>query len=63
MYDMLAISLSMFKIIMSLNEVKIITIDELTYYEKKTLPTPDGVLPFVSSSPKWITTCIELSLR
>lgn len=38
---------------------KIITIDQLTYYEKKTLTAPDGVLPFIRSSSELVTTYTE----
>lgn len=40
---------------------KIITIDQLTYYEKATLSTLGGVLPLVSSSHKLITTYTVLN--
>jgi len=44
------------------NNGKVITVDQLTYCEKKTLTSLDGVLPFVGPSPKLITTYIEFGL-
>lgn len=55
MYEMVAVTSSMFRIMMSPHERKIITIDQLKYYEKATLPTPGSVLPLVSSSHELIT--------
>lgn len=37
-------------------------IDQLTYYDKETLPTLVDVLPLFSSSHKLITTYTELNL-
>ena len=45
MYVMMAVTSSVFRIMMSPHDGKIITIDQLTYYEKRTTTTPDGVLP------------------
>lgn len=62
MYEMLAVTSSVFRVMMFHHRGKIITIDPLTYYEKKTLPAPNSVLAFISSSYEWITTYTELIL-
>jgi len=43
------------------HDKRIFTIDQLTYYEKKTLLSLDGVLPLIASSHEWITTYTEFS--
>jgi len=48
MYEMLAVASLMLRIMMFPHEGKVITIDQLTYSEKATSPTPDGVLRLVS---------------
>jgi len=60
MYEMLVVASSVFRIMMFAHEVKVITIDPLTYYEKITSPTLDGVLPLVSQEV--VTTYTKLSL-
>jgi len=62
MYEILAVASSMFRIMMCPHEGKIITIYQLTYYEKTNLPIPDDIFPLVSSSHVVITTYTELSL-
>lgn len=59
MYEMSAVVSSVFRVMMFPHDGKMITIDQLTYYEKKTLTTPDGVLPFIGSSPELVTTYTE----
>lgn len=59
MHKMLAGAWSVFRVMMYPHDRKTITIYQLTYYEKKVISTPDGVLPFVSSSHEWITTYVE----
>jgi len=58
-YAMIVVASSVFRIMMFPHDGKIITVDQLTYYKKKTSNTPNGMLPFVGSSPKLITTYIE----
>lgn len=62
MYEMLAFNLFVFRVLMFPYDRKIITKNEPIYYEKRTLPTQYGVLPFISSSLEWITTYTELIL-
>lgn len=57
MYEMKAVTSSVFRVMIFPHDRKIVTIDQLTYYEKKTLTALDGVLPFVRSS--LITTYTE----
>lgn len=59
MHKMLAVASSVFQVMMSSHDRRIITIDQLTYYEKKAISALDGVLPFISSSHEWITTYAE----
>jgi len=47
MYEMLVVASSVFKVMMFPHDGKTITIDWLTYYGKKILPVPDGVIPLV----------------
>jgi len=48
MYKMITITSSVFRIMMFPHEGNNITIDQLTYHEKTTSPTPNGVFPLVS---------------
>jgi len=48
MYEMLTVASLVLKIMMFPHDGKVITIDQLMYYEKTTSPTPDGALPSVS---------------
>lgn len=41
------------------HDEKIITIDQLTYYEKNTLTPPNGVLTIITSSLKLVTNYSE----
>lgn len=58
---MLAFTSLVFRTMMLPHDGKFITIDQLTYYEKETSTTLDGVLPLVSSSQEVVTTYTELS--
>lgn len=59
MYEMKVVASSLFKVMIFPHGGKIFTINQLTYYEKKTLNSSDVVLPFVRSSPVLITTYTE----
>ena len=59
MYEMKIVASFLFRVIMFPHDEKIVVIDELTYYEKKTLTSLDGVLPSIISSPELITNYIE----
>lgn len=59
MYAMTTVASSVFWLIMFPHHTKIITIEQLTYYDKNTSNTPDSVLPFIGSSPELITTVTE----
>jgi len=63
MYEMSVVEYSLFKVMMFPHDGKIITIVQLTYCDKKTLTSPNDVLPFVISSPKLITTYTEFGPR
>lgn len=63
MYDMKVVASSVFTVMMFPHDGKILTIDQLTYYEKKTLTAHDGVPPIVTSSPKLITTYSKFRTR
>jgi len=60
MYEMLAVASSMFIIMMFPHDRKVITIDQLTYYEKTTSPGLDGVFSLISKEV--VTKYIELNL-
>lgn len=62
MYEMLAATSTVFRIMMFPHKGNIITIDQLTYYEKATLPTPDVIFPLILSSHEVITTYTKFSL-
>jgi len=60
MYEMPEVASSVFRTMMFPHDGKFITIDKLTYYEKKTSPTPIGVFPLLSQEV--VTTYTELIL-
>ena len=55
MYAMTMVASSIFRVMMFLHEDKIITIDQLTYYENKPMNVMDIVLPYVDTNTKMIT--------
>ena len=62
MYAMIAITSSVFRVIMFPHDDWIITIDQLTYYDKKPMTNLDFMLPYVETTTKPLTWYTKFSL-
>ena len=63
MYEMTTVTSSVFRVNMLPHERKFVTVDQVMYCEKKTLITPNGILPHIGSSLDFITKYIEFGPR